>query len=172
MTFSKRIPSLNLVLALPVSLALSACAVNSEMAVATSGTTLPGGAALVIAEPAKDAALEAGFAASLAKGLSGKGYTVSQEGAYLVQYGIAVRDASVALLRADETAGVEVVSPARRSYLLDQCKAQHLRLQVAAIDQLTGKSVRTATLAMNGCDFSAEDMAQLASVAADRLATN
>ncbi|MCB2089008.1 MAG: hypothetical protein KDD98_09325 [Sphingomonadaceae bacterium] len=157
---------------LPVSLALSACAVNSEIAVATSGTTLPGGSALVIAEPAKGAALEAGFAASLAEGLSGKGFTVTQDGPYLVQYGIAVRDASVALLRADEVAGVEVVSPARRSYLLDQCKAQHLRLQVAAIEQLTGKPVRKATLAMNGCDFSAEDMAQLASVAADRLSAN
>lgn len=153
-----------------VSAVLSGCAVGGPASVSRSGTGLAPTAQVTLAPAPEGDRLASAFADALTDELAKEGFSVGANGRFLVQYGVAVRQASVGIIRADSDNNVITVSDVRKSLLLDKCAAQRLRITVTILDMGEGSVAQRSTLDANGCAFPGENAAGFAAEVA-RLAS-
>lgn len=152
------------------TLVLPACAVSGLPALQSSGAGVPAGASIILAEPREGHSFEEVLAAALADALRAEAFTVSDEGAYFLQYGVASRSSSISLIRAGDDNRVETVSAHRKKLLLDGCAANRLRITVNVIDRATGVVVNNTSVDVDDCNFDATDAAAFARQLAASLA--
>lgn len=148
---------------------LAACTVTGPAQVASLGPPIPAGAQVAISAARDSNPYEAAFAAALARELAQRSIAVSPDGNYVIQYGLAQRDATVAVAGASQSTGIVTVSEDRRKLLLDECPAQRLRLSVTILDRKANAKHGGATLDVNGCEFSEDYVGDLAGEVATAL---
>ena len=158
-----------MVCALATALAVmlvSGCAVNGGPSLSSAGDGIPPGATVAIAPPHDGDPYAEQFAAALTDAMRQRSFGIADDGQFVVQYGIAVRDATIGLATAGSNGEVEDISAERKRLLFDGCKAQRLRLTMTVVDRQQGSIARRSALEADGCAFSPDEVAGLA----DRLA--
>jgi hypothetical protein len=158
-------------------LLLAGCALPNHPHVTASGPGLPAGARVALAGPGHDSALERGLAQALGETLAARGYHIAAEGDYTLSYSIALRPSAAALAttragdgagdRAGDGAGtdaseVEWLSRPRRTYLLDACRGERLRINIAVFGRGDGPLPYRGVSETDACAVTQQIVARLA----------
>ena len=138
------------------------CAVNGPPLMRSTGDVLANNAQIAISAPREGNAYETEFSKALANALRDRKFSIVDDGDFVVQYGVAIRDASIGLVRAGDDDKAEVVSASRNRLLLDRCDAQRLRISITVLDRQNGGAVHRSTADVNDCEFPSAQAATLA----------
>lgn len=129
---------------------LSACAIGANPQVSATGSGLAADSRASLATDPDVSADEQVLGAALQRALASQSVTLADDGAIKIDYSIAIRPSSVGIAHtADGKAIWE--STARRGYLLDRCRGERARINMAAFHRATGALVHRSTAEMDSC---------------------
>ena len=153
---------------------LSACTVATPPVVSADGGSIPSGQSITLASPSPDAApQEHALHAALGEEFAKQGYALSENGAYIIEYSIAERSASVGIAYEPpqgQTAQPEIASPDRiDKRILRECNAQRLRINMVAYPTAQSGSTKRVSGEMDDCAFSANSVQTVVTAMVDAL---
>lgn len=153
---------------------LSACTVATPPVVSVDGGPLSSGQSITLASPSPDAASrDRDLHAALREEFAKHGYTLSESGAYIIEYSITERSASVGIAHEPplgETGQPEIASPDRiDKRILRECDAQRLRINLVAYPATDGDSIKRVSGEMDDCAFSTESVEAIVTEMVDAL---
>jgi len=146
---------------LPALVFTAACAVSSPFTVNSTGTGVPAQASISLAGEETAGTHRASLHSALQRAFATEAVTLSDDGKYLADFSISIRNAEGGLttsIEAKDEAEIDWETKPRDSRLLDGCDAKRMRATLVVLDRATGQRIYRGEGEATECDFSGDAM--------------
>lgn len=143
---------------------LAGCAVTEPLSLESIAKGVPRSVTVALIVESGDAGTQRGvFGLALAKSFADNAFAINPSALLVADYAIAVSGADAGMANSELQANeVDWLSEPRKERRFDECEAKRLRGSLALFNRETGAQVYRGSASQIGCDFSDQDVSEMA----------
>lgn len=151
-------------LAMGAGLALSSCAIPTDIALSSTGPAAQRITGVSITAPEDEAAMRGEFAVALRSALQSHSVAVADNAPIILEYSVSERDAETGIADTPPAGSTEVSwqSKKRKSRLFDNCDVNRIRAGLLLVDRTSGAVAYRGTGDLDTCAVTGEQLRDLA----------